>query len=305
MVRLVWFVCCGDLMKYIFFSLVQFFVRRYIHLYIMLNRFFCIHLRGLGFVLRLLRQEYVLYVHSFKFWFNPKCAAAYCILPGGYWNEPETHLFLDNILAKVTGDVAFIDVGASVGEMVIPMAKNKKVFRVIAFEPQVQCALAIEKSAKLNDLKNVFVVPCAASEKNGFIGFKSSLQKPTAASISFSNEAINPFDVPCVTVDETILPDKNLSTIMLIDAEGHEPSVMRGAVKLVNKALPLIIFEYINPPAKYFSLEDIHNILPDSYQFYRLRGDGKLDVDFSNSWNIVAVSANTEFAKICADLITR
>jgi hypothetical protein len=90
---------------------------------------------------------------------------------------------------------------------------------------------------------------------------------------------------------------------MMIDVEGHEPSVMRGAVHFVKTAHPLIIFEYNNTSKQHFSLDDIRKILPDSYQFYRLRGDGLLDQDFNNSWNCVAVSTDTEFAKICEALI--
>ena len=287
-------------MKSVFDSFVQIFVHGYIHFYMIMKMRFGIQMRGLGFALRNIRKEYVFHVHGLKFWFNPLCAAAYCVLPGGYWNEPETHFFLDKILERVTGDVFFVDVGASVGEMVIPMATNKKVRRVTAFEPHIQCALALEKSAQINNFTNVSIVPCVVSEKSGVIGFTSSLHNPTAASVSSKSESPR---VPCVTVDEIIVPDKNLSTIILIDVEGQEPSVMRGAAQLIKKVLPLIIFEYNNTSKKYFSLEEISLILPNSYQFYRLRNDGLLDDDLSNSWNCVAVSADTEFAKICKELI--
>lgn len=292
-------------MKHFCYSCIQLIVHAYIHLYVLLNRLFGIRLRGLGFFLCLLRREYVLNIYGDKLWFNPECAAAYCLLPGGYWNEPETHLFFDRIIPKINSEIAFIDIGASVGEMVIPLAKNKNVRKVIAFEPQAQCALAIEKSAILNNLKNIMVVQCAASEQKGFLRFHSTLQKPTAASVPFSNEDVNQYDndIASVTVDEIIVSDENLAIIMLIDTEGHEPFVLRGAEQLIRKKCPLIIFEYINPPAKYFSLEDIRNILPSSYHFYRLRGDGHLDTNFNHTWNIVAVSAGTEFEDICKALV--
>ena len=287
-------------MESVFSSFVQILVRGYVHFYMIMKRRFGIRLRGLGFALRNIRQEYIFYTHGFKFWFNPRCAAAYCVLPGGYWNEPETHVFLDNILKRVAVDIEFIDVGASVGEMVIPMATQKRVHKVTAFEPQIQCALAIEKSAQINNLTNISVLPCVASEKSGVIGFASSLRKPTAASFSQLSESPK---VPCVTVDETIVPNENLLTIILIDVEGQEPVVMRGAARLIKDNLPLIIFEYNHTSKKYFSLDDIRNILPSSYRIYRLCGDGKLDQNFSNSWNCIAVSVDTEFATICEELI--
>ena len=289
-------------MKSVCDSLKHLFVLGYIHLYFMIMKMFGLRMRGLGFALRILRHEYVFHVQGLKFWFNPRCAAAYCIMPGGYWNEPETHVFLDNILSIVSGEIAFIDVGASVGEMVIHMAAHQKVRHVTAFEPQAECAVAIEKSAKLNSLSNILVVPCAASKKTGFISFSSSYRNPTAAAISSHShgyESIVSLDVPCVTVDETIKAIQGLKVIMLIDVEGHEPSVLLGAANMVKSVLPLIIFEYNDTSKKHFSLSDIRNILPDSYSYYRLRGDGRLDQDFRNSWNCVAVPAGTEFAKIC------
>ena len=293
-------------MKSLFDYFILILVRLYINLYVKTTMWFGLKLRGLGFALRIIRQEYIFNIYNLKYWFNPKCAAAYCVMPGGYWNEPETHVFLDSILAKVTGDIDFIDVGASVGEMAIPMAAHKKVRQVTAFEPQPQCALSIKKSAQLNNLTNILVVPCAVSEKSGMINFAATLNNPTAASVSSFNESPESHNVPCVTIDETIAPKNYNQTIILIDVEGHEPSVLRGAIKLINTLHPLIIFEYNNTSKKYFSLDDIRNILPAAYKFYRLRpdGDGRLDNDLINTWNCVAVSANTEFVEICADLIT-
>jgi len=64
-------------------------------------------------------------------------------------------------------------------------------------------------------------------------------------------------------------------------------------------------FEYNATSKKYFTLEDIQNILPPSYKFYRLRpnGDGRLDNNLNDTWNCVAVSSASEFAQICKDLI--
>lgn len=286
--------------------MLKFIVISYIHLYVFACRQFGLRLRGLGYALRSLKHEFIFNVNSLKFWFNPKCAAAYCVMPGGYWNEPETHVFFDSVLAKIFGTVNFIDVGASVGEMVIPMAKHNKVLQVTAFEPQFECAHAIEKSAQLNGIKNLSVVPCAASDKRGKVRFSSSINNPTAASITSDFSDVSP-DVSCVAVDDVISADNAHQVIMLIDVEGHEPAVLRGAERLIKEAQPLIIFEYNATSKKYFTLEDIRNILPPSYKFYRLRpnGDGRLDNDLDDTWNCVAVSSASEFADICKRLVVQ
>lgn len=277
----------------------------YIQIYLVLMKIFKFRLKGLGFVLRCLRKDYVFNINNLKFWFNPKCAAAYCVMPGGYWNEPETHVFLDSILAQVSTNVDVIDVGASIGEMVIPAAKHNKVRHVTAFEPQNECAKTIIKSAQLNCLTNIKVVTSAASDKDGFINFYASLQNPTAASVTTKAESAESSVVPCVQIDNIIKCRHNFNIIMVIDVEGNEPAVMRGAIKLIQSSLPLIIFEYNSTSKKHFTLDDIRRILPNSYLFYRLRpnGDGRLDYDLNNTWNCVAVAANTEFAVICKSLV--
>lgn len=290
-------------MRHLINLVIRFLVIGYIHIYVLSITRFSLRLKGLGIALRTIRKDFVFLIQNLNFWFNPQCAAAYCVMPGGYWNEPETHVFFDSVLANISGSVAFIDVGASIGEMVIPMAKHNNVHQVIAFEPQIQCAEAIRKSAILNDLTNITVMSCAASEKCGNVNFSASINNPTAAAVSI--EAAELTSVPCTTIDEAVYSMGNDKIIMLIDVEGHEPSVMRGAIKLINSSLPLIIFEYNETSKKHFSLDDIRHILPDSYKFYRLRpnGDGRLDNDLVNTWNCVAVAENTEFDSICKTLI--
>lgn len=284
---------------------IKYLVYIYIKIYIIFIKLFSVRLNGLGFALRCIRHDYVFNINNLNFWFNPKCAAAYCVMPGGFWNEPETHVFLDSILAQISTNVDFIDVGASIGEMVIPTAKHNKVRQVTAFEPQIECAKVIEKSAYLNGLTNITVVTSAASDKDGIINLSASLHNPTSAYVTAKTEAVESSAVTCVQIDNIIKFNDAFKIIMIIDVEGHEHSVMRGAMQLIKSTLPLIIFEYNSTSKQFFSLNDIRQILPESYQFYRLRpnGDGRLDTDLINTWNCVAVAANTEFAEICKSLV--
>lgn len=284
-------------------NLIRKFVILYIFFYVWVRRL-GMPMRGLGYALRMLRKDFVFNVHDSKYWLNPECAGAYCIMPAGFWNEPETHEFLDRVLERTTFPVDFIDVGASVGEMVIPLSKNARVRNVTAFEPQPQCAKAIEKSVAINGLSNVTVVNSAVSAKSGFVEFSSSSRNPTAASVSNKGAAQDSvYRVECVALDD-MFAAKNLSeTIFLIDVEGHEPDILKGGIQTIKKAMPLIVFEYNQNSKKYFSLDDIRGILPSGYRFYRLRGDGFLDNDFRNSWNCAAVSVESMFYGICNDLI--
>jgi hypothetical protein len=88
------------------------------------------------------------------------------------------------------------------------------------------------------------------------------------------------------------------NTILLIDVEGAEPMVIRGGMEFIKQNNPMIIFEFNKVSKKHFNLIDIQNILGESYLIYRIKHDGSLDQDFSNSWNCAAIPANTDFEAI-------
>ena len=93
--------------------------------------------------------------------------------------------------------------------------------------------------------------------------------------------------------------------VLMIDVEGYEPNVLRGARELITKLKPLIIFEYNFVSKQHFEMNDIRQLLGDQYDIFRLRKDAMLDGDVVNAWNCVAVPRNSEFEgilqqRICA-----
>lgn len=107
----------------------------------------------------------------------------------------------------------------------------------------------------------------------------------------------NTVEVNTVLLDTT-LPEILKNSIILIDVEGAEPLVLRGGASFIKRNNPLIIFEYNQTSKKYFHLNDIQEILGKSYSIYRLKNDGDLDQDFSNSWNCVAIPEDSVFEDI-------
>ena len=91
--------------------------------------------------------------------------------------------------------------------------------------------------------------------------------------------------------------------IILIDVEGAEPLVMVGGREFMAVNLPLIIFEYDTLSRRYFSLAEIRATLGSRYEIFRLRQDGKLDRDFGQSWNCVAVSIDSAFYEPAMQLV--
>lgn len=73
------------------------FARTYAHLYEWVKRAFGINLSGLGWALDWIQHARVIDVDGHRFFLSPQVSRAYGVMVAGFWNEPETHLFLDAI----------------------------------------------------------------------------------------------------------------------------------------------------------------------------------------------------------------
>jgi len=155
----------------------------YVRLYALINARFGVRLHGLGFTLRCVKIPFVFSTSGCQFYFSPDCAAAYGILPVGYWNERETHRFFEVLLSHVAFPFHFIDLGASVREMVLGVARRAGVVCAYAFEPQRACAEVIRRPAMLNGLQNIEVRCLGVPEKSGRLALESSRRSPTSAKL--------------------------------------------------------------------------------------------------------------------------
>ncbi|MCX6545010.1 MAG: FkbM family methyltransferase [Acidobacteria bacterium] len=277
-----------------------FLTKIYVLLYGWVQDRFGIQLKGLGFFLRLNRRDRNFSIHGQTMRFDHRVAAAYCRLVAGSWNEPETHLFLDTVIGGHEGPVTFIDVGASVGEFVIDVARHTNVARIVAFEPIEECAEAVRRSAELNGRRNVEVIGKLVNEdgRPGVLRFE--VRRPTAASTAETVEGVSR-DIPATTLDLALGGVEGTSAL-LIDVEGAEPGVLRGGREFLRRCAPLIIFEFNATSREHFSLDDIRGVLGEGWKIYRLTRSGTLDLDFERSWNCVAVSAKSPFGPVCENL---
>ena len=261
---------------------------------------FGVQLRGLGFFLRLNGRDCVITIRGQRMYFDHRVAAAYGRMVAGSWNEPETHRFLDRVIAAGTGPLAFVDVGASVGEFVIDVSRRDRVNRVVAFEPLEECAEAVRRSAALNGRATVEVVAKLVNEdgRPGTLSF--DVRRPTASAAGQAERFSREIDA--TTLDRS-LGDLHGDVVLLIDVEGAEPGVLRGGREFIRRCAPLIIFEYNSLSKKHFNLDDIRDALGKGYGIYRLTESGTLDLDFDRSWNCVAVSVASPWMALCSKLL--
>ncbi len=252
-----------------------------------------VNLRGLGFFLRKIKRDFIINVNGKKMYLNHNVASCYERLINGVYNEPETHIFFEMLMNKIDFNIVFIDVGANVGEMTLDFARHKKVTQVFGFEPHPECALACELSLRMNNYRNVVIISKALADKASHMKFTLNKKSPNASRISF-DEKQECIDVESSTLD-TEFPDRIGPAVILVDVEGGEPVVLRGGKAFIKENRPLIIFEYNKVSRKFFNLNEMRTILGTNYYIFRLRGDGYLDREFENTWNCVAVDADSPF----------
>jgi len=124
------------------------------------------------------------------------------------------------------------DIGAHFGYWAIVLSYLCPDGKVFAFEPSPENRTRLRKNIELNSIKNVYVVPFAASDRSGTSHLSGT---DSTASIGDGESAIE-----TITLDE-FCRNHPPPEFMLIDVEGHAPEVLRGAAALfANRFIPLI-----------------------------------------------------------------
>ena len=160
-------------------------------------------------------------------------------MANGEFEVTETKLFL-----KLLNDIdLFINVGANIGYYCCH-ALNKNV-DVIAFEPMENNLYYLYRNIKDNNWKNIEVYPVALSEKNEIATIYGD---NTGASLipGWSNfepsfkKHLSVFELDRLNLDYY----REKRKLVLIDIEGAEYEMLKGAEKLLNSEIsPIILIE--------------------------------------------------------------
>lgn len=163
----------------------------------------------------------------------------------------------------------FFDVGANVGVTTLVAAGTAQLARIVAFEPTHKCAELWHKNVGKNGIPNASLLQCAVSDKVGTMEFitdpsalaynRLNVGKTMTRHDSGDNHQPDVTMVNVTTLD-AVCEAFNLDGISLlkIDVEGAEPSVWRGARRLLEeKAIKAVFMEFV--PAFFCDMnEDIH-----------------------------------------------
>jgi FkbM family methyltransferase len=223
----------------------------------------------------------------------------YSSLLVGKFMEPETHLFFARLIPQVPIPLRFVDVGAAIGEMIMDVAGYPNVVEVIGFDPDPDNVEACRRSAQANGFAHVTMIEKIVADEIREVDFRMNRRRGTSGQILDCGDGTTQ-RLPCTTLDHEI-PNATGLYLLLVDVEGAEPLVLKGATRFIASTRPLIIFEYITGRDR--GLVEIGASLGPQYEIFRLRSDGFLDRDMSRTWNCVAVHRDSPFQAICNTIL--
>lgn len=152
---------------------------------------------------------------------------------------------LTRIILKrhVSANTNCVDIGCHKGEILDLMLKYSPSGRHYAFEPVPYLFEGLKK--KYTNKASVF--PYALSDASGTTTFQLVKNAPAYSGIKkrkydIADPIIEEIQVTLKTLDE-VIPETEKIHLVKIDVEGAEMGVLKGAIKLLNRDKPLIIFE--------------------------------------------------------------
>jgi len=177
------------------------------------------------------------------------------------WDRPVLDLsparepWLDGALAfaleRRTG--AFVDVGANAGQTLAKLLALDPDRPYVGFEPQPECAAALQRFFALNGLDRHAVVPVALAERPGLrrLSMRAAGRGDTTASIADGHRPASFYDAHAWISAET--GDRALEAIgvgpvacLKADVEGAEHAVFEGCRATILRDRPYLVFEVLN-----------------------------------------------------------
>ena len=134
-------------------------------------------------------------------------------------------------------DSNVIDVGCHIGSFISLVLKFSPRGRHIAVEASPSKAAWLTRK-----FPEVEVASCAAGDANGEVLFEDNPARPGYSKIVQAAGALPAYRVPMRRLDDIVTDGRHIDFLKL-DVEGSELLCLRGAIELLNRSRPNILFE--------------------------------------------------------------
>lgn len=177
--------------------------------------------------------------------------------------EPEVQYALKTLVAldRIRNrHTVFADIGVNIGLHTVFLKDKYPDLEVIAFDPSPFSWKYFELSVKFNNMKNVRTERIALSDNNGTLEFFNWGEESSADSLknTLRVKGVEPniIKVPSVRMDD--ISDLPAITVVKMDCEGAEYSILKGATETIRKNKPLFLLEFNKINIKAFNVEVNH-----------------------------------------------
>ncbi|HUQ66876.1 MAG TPA: FkbM family methyltransferase [Flavitalea sp.] len=149
------------------------------------------------------------------------------------------------LIKKIPANGIFIDVGANIGSISIPLAKMRPDIKIISVEASPWIFHNLKMNVKLNKLTNISTINYAVFSESGKI---VPMYAPTELFGKGSLKAVytkNAEMVETISIDD-LKKRLNLGLVdfIKVDVEGFEASVFNGMSQVIVSDKPKIVFEF-------------------------------------------------------------
>ncbi len=178
------------------------------------------------------------------------------------WRKIQSEPGISKLVSKIAKELDnqkdsgwFFDVGANVGLYSWEVRKVSPHRKILAFEPDPENIILLEKTLKGANFQNVEICKCALSNQLAEVSFfQDNLTSATGCVAGkdkpwieqYLNGSTNEIRVKTETLDSVVRQDRTPSLIK-IDVEGHEVEVLQGGRNTLSEAKPILIIESFPP----------------------------------------------------------
>ena len=174
-------------------------------------------------------------------------------------------------LCRALPNGAVVDVGANTGIYSLLSGVLNMNRRIYAFEPIPSIAAILAKNIQKNNLYNIEVGCIAVSMRNEFVELSAPNRKDIFYSFSlcrdyYPTETKQKYLVATIALD-TMMAELGPVSLVKIDVEGYESSVLAGMSEILRVNRPIILFEVMSD-TKPLTNDFLMRHFPGEYSFF-------------------------------------